>query len=413
MGKWNIKFVLLGVAILIIVVLVVIFGFRKDKDISLKGGDDVQKVAASYIPYNAPENASPITGLACDNYKKRPFAIMYSGSTDARQYWHNLSKADFVLEMPHRPMHNEPRLLGVFQCETPDALGPMRSGRIDHIGVANSLDAVYITWGRSSTAGALLNRGVNDFLEVGNGSASNDGTRAGYLIPSVKISSANPAFADMNGLIKMAQDKGFRSDTTFEGFLHQGEIAMEERPDYGLVSMKFDKNAYRVDYLYDKATNSYKREQKGVESVDFATNETFAPKNLIGIVTKRDTWLTDHDYVAEGLLDPWLGVDEEHRKNDNAQYPNMQLGDPWFDTQFEGEARFFMNGKDIQGTWKRVKGEGTKFEFYDEAGAEIAFVPGQIWMHVLPHGEKVSYETAKERDERLAEEAAAPAGLAQ
>ena len=144
----------------------------------------------------------------------------------------------------------------------------------------------------------------------------------------------------------------------------------------------------------------YKRDKP---SVDYATGKQYAPKNIITIVTKRDSWYADKDYVAEGLLDPWIGVPEE--KIESNQYPNMQLGDPWFDTKFEGDAKFFMNGQYIKGTWKKEKGSGKPFKFYDQNGAEIAFVPGQIWMHVLPHEQRVSYEDEEELKERLEEEA--------
>lgn len=362
---------------------------------------------AQYFPYEAPENASPLTGLACDNYDKRSFAVMYSGSLDARQYWKNITKADFVLEMPHR-MHNEPRLMGFFQCNTPDAIGPMRSGRIDHMAVADAFGAVFTTWGKSIVAASAMNRGFVDNIEVGNGTASQDGTRAGFIDPNIRFSSANAAYADMNGMIKMSAEKGYTTENLFAGLRHQGEMPMEQRPDYGSVDVRFGGPQYRVEYQYDKETNSYKRFLGGEPRIDYETKEQIAPKNIIGIVTKRDAWLAEKDYAAEGLQDPWIGVPQE--KVESNQYPNMQLGDPWFDTVFEGEAEFYMNGQEINGIWKREKGEGTPFEFYDEQGNEIAFVPGQTWMHVLPHGQKVGYEDEEEYQERLEDEAAGGAG---
>jgi hypothetical protein len=353
------------------------------------------------IPYDPPANASPITGLACDNFDKRPFAVMYSGSLDARPYWKNLDKADLVLEMPHR-MHNEPRLMGVFQCNTPNEVGPMRSGRIDHLSVADSFGAVFVTWGKSIVTASAMNRALADNIEVGSGTTSQDGTRAGYIDPNITFYSANAAYADLSGVIKMSQEKGYHSKNVFPGFAHQGEISMEERPGYGFVDVRFDTAQYRITYQYDKETNSYKRFRNEEPIIDYASGQQYAPKNIIGIVAKRDAWLAEKDYVAEGLLDPWVGVPEE--KIESNQYPNMQLGDPWFDTVFEGEAKFFMNGQKIDGIWKKEKGNNQPFRFYDENGQEIHFVPGQIWMHVLPHGQKVGYEDEEEYLERLEEE---------
>lgn len=359
---------------------------------------------AKVVPYESPANASPITGLACDNYQKRSFGVMYSGSNDARPYWKNLDKADFVLEMPHR-MHNEPRLLGVFQCEVPSELGPMRSGRVDHMSVADSMGAVFVTWGKSIVAKSAMDREFADNLEVGSGTTSSDGTRSGYIDPNIKFYSANSAYADLNGIIGMSKDKGYSGENLFEGFKHQGEVVVEDRPEYGLVDVKFDTSSYRIKYQYDKATNSYKRFHKGEPSIDMISGEQYAPKNIIGIVAKRDSWLAEKDYVAEGLKDPWAGVPQE--KVESNQYPNMQLGDPWFDTKFEGVAKFYMNGQEHKGMWKREKGNNKPFKFYYEDGTEVHFVPGQIWMHVLPHGQKVGYEDEEEYQERLEEEAAA------
>jgi len=394
---------IIGLFALFSVLILSGFGCSKKQEISLDKTPPKQQ--EKFFPFTPPKDASPITGQSCANYDKRPFAVMYSGSLDARQYWHNLSKAEFVLEMPHRPMHGEPRLLGVFQCELPDAVGPMRSGRVDHISVADSLGAVFVTWGKSSIAGAVLRKGWVDNIEVGNGTRSSDGTRAGYLKPDVPITSAYPAFGDLRGVLKIAHEKGFDSSNRFEGFPHQGDAPRNQRPDHAKVTVKFEgKN--RVYYEYDPETNSYKRfSRSGKPAIDYATKEQYAPKNIITIITKKDSWYTDKNYVAEGLRDPWEGVDAGHRQRDNGQYPNMQLGDPWFDTKYEGEARFFFNGQEIKGTWKRTKGANERFHFFDADGEEIRFVPGQIWMEVLGHGRSVSYEDEQEYQERLTKEA--------
>lgn len=377
-------------------------GCSKKKEIT-SDGEVVEEREVALLPYEAPADASPITGLSCEHNDKRSFGVMYSGSTDARPYWKNLDKADFILEMPHR-MHNEPRLMGVFQCNVPDELGPMRSGRVDHMAVADSIGAVFTTWGSSIVARAAMNHELADNIEVGSGTKSQDGTRAGFIDPNIHFYSANAAYADMNGVVKMSKEKGYSGENLFEGFNHQGEIAMEDRPEYGKVDVKFDSGQYRIEYQYDKETNSYKRFRQGEPSIDMASGEQYSPKNIIGIVSKRDSWLAEKDYEAEGLMDPWEGVPA--KKIESNQYPNMQLGDPWFDTVFEGEAEFYFNGQEIDGTWKREKGQNKPFKFYDEDGHEVHFVPGQIWMHVLPHGQKVSYEDEGERDDRLEDEAA-------
>ncbi len=391
-----------GVVVLIAVASFFIFGkSRKAKPIEI---DNVKKEEVE--KFELKDGVSPISGLECDNWNRRPFAIMYSGDMDARRNFRALSQADFVLEMPHRPMHNQPRVMGVFQCATPEAMGPMRSGRTDHISVANSLDAIYVPWGGSSVGKNLLRKNVVDHIDC-NGEVPPVGGRACRKDNSLLVAplrSAGAAFSNLSKLIEVAKENGYRLTNEGKGFHHQAELPRDQRPDYGLVKMKTD-YPYRVYYKYDPETNSYKRnlvKRKGATpkpDIDQATGKQYAPKNVIGILAKREAWRTDVDYKGMGVQDPWDGIDEEHKKRDNGQYPNFQLGDPWFDTKFEGPARFFINGQNIEGVWKKTKGVGEPFRFYDDKGQPIKFVPGQIWMHVLAHSEHVSYDDEYEEPE--------------
>lgn len=396
------KKTLLG-SLLVIIVVVAIFFFVLKKD---KGPMVIEKETNqqddNFIPYREPENASAITGLACENRDKRPIAVMFTGDKGARKYFSNLSLADLILEMPHRPMHGQPRLMGVFQCNTPEIVGPMRSGRTDHISVAGSLDAIYVPWGGSSVGKALMKKGLIDHIDC-NGEVAPTGGLACFRRQG-EMSQLEKASSNILDLLGVAEKAGYRKEAQVEGFAHQGDLPREERPDYARVRVKFE-SPYEIEYFYDSETNSYLRNFHGDKDVDFETKKQYAPKNLITIITKKDAWLTDTNYVELGLQDPWDGIDEEYKQRDSGQYPNMQLGDPWFDTKFEGDADFFFNGKHIVGTWKREKGLEKPFRFFDEKGEKIRFAPGQIWMHVLGHARKISYEDEQEYNERLTEEA--------
>jgi hypothetical protein len=370
---------------------------RKAKPIIV---DNNQNQKEEIEPYEMKEGMSPISGVECENWNRRPLAIMYSGDMDARRNFRGLSQADFVLEMDHRATHSQPRVMGVYQCATPVAMGPMRSGRVDHINVANSLDAIFVPWGGSSVAKNVLKKHWVEHIDCnGEVSPSGSGTPACRKDASLLIASlhsAGPAFSNLLELIKIAQANNYRLTSESKGFHHQGDLARDKRPSYGLVTVK-QVFPYRVIYKYDPETNSYKRFLQKKEGailkpdIDQATKKQYAPKNIITIITKKEAWRTDIDYKAQGLKDPWEGIDEHHRQNDNGGYPNFQLGDPWFDTKFEGPARFFFNGQDIKGVWKKSKGVNEPFRFYDDKGEPIKFAPGQIWMHVLAHDKHVSY----------------------
>lgn len=387
--------------VIIFAVIISLSGCKKKEKAETETNKDQKVEEGNYYSYKNLNNASAITGLSCENYNRRAFAVMYSGDHSARQYFANLSLADFVLEMPHRPMHGQPRIMGVFQCNTPEIVGPMRSGRTDHISVAGSLDAIYVPWGGSSVGKNLLKKNVIDHIDC-NGEVAPSGGDACFR-RSGPMSTLESASSSVPKLIERAGEVGYRKESQTKGFLHQGEAPLEERPEHARVTVKFEK-PNRVVYEYDKATNSYLRYYDGNPDIDYETQKQYAPKNLITIITKKDSWLADYDYVAAGLQDPWDGIDQEHRLRESGQYPNMQLGDPWFDTKYESEAEFYFNGKRIIGTWKREKGIDKPFKFYDDQGKEIRFVPGQIWMHVLGHGRSVGYDDETEYQEKLENE---------
>lgn len=53
------------------------------------------------------------------------------------------------------------------------------------------------------------------------------------------------------------------------------------------------------------------------------------------------------------------------------------------DTVGSGKAKIFIDGKAIEGTWKKNSKTDREI-FYDSAGAEIIFNRGQFWICVIP-----------------------------
>jgi hypothetical protein len=400
--KKDYKILLVAILILLLTGGTFLFFNKKSRQAEPIVVDNSPKQEEEEVePYEMKEGMSPISGVECENWNRRPFAIMYSGDMDARRNFRSLSQADFVLEMDHRATHSQPRVMGVYQCATPTAMGPMRSGRVDHINVAASLDAIFVPWGGSSVAkNVLKNHWVEHIDCNGEVAPSGSGTPACRKDASLLVAplhSAGPAFSNLAELVKIAQANNYRLTSESKGFHHQGDLPRSQRPSYGLVKVK-QIYPYRAIYKYDPEENNYKRFLQKKEGailkpdIDQATKKQYAPKNIITIITKKEAWRTGIDYKAQGVRDPWVGIDEQHRKNDDGAYPNFQLGDPWFDTKFEGPARFFINGQDIKGVWKKKKAVNEPFRFYDDKGEPIKFVPGQIWMHVLGHDKHVSYD---------------------
>ena len=111
-------------------------------------------------------NVSPLSGLACDDWNRRPFAVMQPADLSARPAA-GFSDADMVFEMPVIT-NSITRLMAVYVCGNPDDVGSMRSARHDYIALAKGLDAIFVHWGGSHYAIDKLNQGVIDDMNCNN-----------------------------------------------------------------------------------------------------------------------------------------------------------------------------------------------------------------------------------------------------
>ena len=55
-----------------------------------------------------------------------------------------------------------------------------------------------------------------------------------------------------------------------------------------------------------------------------------------------------------------------------------------------GNGLVFQDGKAIKITWNK-KNEEARMKFFDTTGKELLLVRGQIWVEILPIGNKVTY----------------------
>ena len=193
---------------------------------------------------------------------------------------------------------------------------------------------------------------------------------------------------------------GFQSITTkkeanFSGYPHEAESLLEERPSGGNLRVAFA-SPYDVNYEYDKDSNSYLRLWDGVKDIDRNNNQRVAPKNIAVLFALSEQITNSQDYIGKGLQNPWAGVEEVKNTGSESisgRYNNVQIGDPWYDTGDSGEAYYYMNGKEIKGSWKKDRSKiNSKLFFYDGAGKEIKFVPGQIWVEILEPGQSLKWK---------------------
>lgn len=340
---------------------------------------------------------SPISGLPCANWNKRPIAAMQPVDLQARPVA-GFSQAEMVFELPN-PAQNifVTRLMGVYQCEIPEEIGALRSSRHDYINIAKSLDAIFVGWGGSAFSINLLNQGVIDNIDC-NGEGGKKAPQCCFRKERTGLMRIeDTGFAKGAKLLECAKEFGYRSETTFSGYPHQQDASIDQRPKGGHLRIGFP-GIMEAEYDYDQASNSYLRTWGGAADVDRNNQKRIAPKNIVVMIAENEQILAETDYKARGVQDPWEGLPEEKKKgatNISGRYNNIQMGDPWYDTSESGSAVYYLNGQEIKGTWRKSRASAeSKIFFYDESGNEIKFVPGQIWVEVMVPGQKWEWTPA-------------------
>lgn len=330
---------------------------------------------------------NPITGQSCENWNRRPVAVMQPSDLQARPAA-GFSQADMVIEMPAYTS-SVTRLMGIYGCSIPKEIGAIRSSRHDYIALAKGFDAFFIHWGGSHFALDLLKQNVIDRIDCMTTNYCERWT------PTGKMRMEDTGHITGENVLAAMKNLNINMETRFSGYPHQAEASMEKRPQSGHLRVAFAK-PYDAEYDYDKNSNSYLRIWSDENDTDRNNSQRISPKNIVVMFAKSEQITNTQDYTGKGLQNPWANVEEI--KNTGAEsisgrYNNVQIGDPWYDESDSGEAYYYMNGQEYRGTWKKDRSKlDSKLFFYDQAGKEMLFVPGQIWVEILEPGQALKWE---------------------
>jgi len=299
-------------------------------------------------------NVNPITGLECENYNRRPIAVMLAEDPTTRPL-SGIASADLVIEMPVIT-DSITRMMGVFICENPEEIGSVRSARHDFIPLAMGLDAIYAHWGGSHFALDKLNNGIMSNIDAMENPYNAFWRKSGIPMP-------HNGFTSTARLINTAEKLGYRLTNRFEGYLHlkNSKIGVQSPTlSSGKLFVYYSGN-YNVYYKYNPKTNSYKRWRAEIPEIDKLKNEQVEVQNVI-IMRAASRMIEPPDY------------------ND-------------VDIEGTGEATIYLNGEEIKGSWKKEgRDKSTKLYFLDQEGKEIEFVPGKIWIEIVEPYQEVKWE---------------------
>ncbi len=354
---------------------------------------DAPKVA------ECPINGQKYTQAEADIWNsRRPITAMIENSADARPVF-GLSNADVVYEAVAEG--GITRFLSVFYCgavASPVQVAPIRSARVYFMNMAAGYGnkPLYLHQGEANNICSTCPGGVKPRSEVDpiviastlfaklgweggtKGNNLDGGYNIGFPIIQRKVNRLGPektlawehsVVADLDLVWEDAEKRGLGYkdtsgnpwDKAFTKWKFQDGKASSQ-PTASDIKFGFWKNQpdYNVEWVYDTATNSYKRNNGGAPFIDFVADKAqITAKNVVIMFAKE-----------KGPLDS-----EKHM---------------FYQVTGTGDALVFQNGTVVKGSWSKATALDREV-FYDDNRKEIPLVRGQTWVEIVPAGNTVSY----------------------
>jgi hypothetical protein len=300
---------------------------------------------------------APLTGVALEEGAPGTESFSYPAvsckldNVFAARPQFNLNKSDLVfVQMVEGGVT---RLVGVWQSQPVDQVGPVRSVRPMDADTVAPIGGIFCFSGGQ----APFVKAVNDLGVYMASETSEQGDGKG----SFSRSSAKPAphnvIVDMALLQSQHLDKAAPGKVfDFASFDPVSETYEPASTDSGLatthVTIKYPGS---VSFWEGDGAGNLVREQDGAKHLDGTTNEQVRAKNVVVLKVKIDTSFRDRRY---GFIPRTVLIDS-------------------------GTAWVFVDGKRIKGTWEKSSQAGS-FQLLDEAGNPIKLAPGNTWVELMP-----------------------------
>lgn len=292
--------------------------------------------------YSDSPPVSSISGLACgDNAGRRPIAVMFSADPITRPL-SGISQADIVFEMPVTP-GGVTRMMAVYQCESPEEVGSIRSAREDFIPLAAGLGAIYAHWGGEKEALKMLDGHIMDNIDAMK-------YENVYFYRKKGMRQPHNGFSGLASLFDGAVDLGYGLNDEFEGYPHSRSESKKNIVNLtDSVSIDYP-IPFKIRWQYDQENNGYYRFRNNTPELDKLNGgQVFAD---VVVVMKTASEYINLDYIR-------------------------------IIVSGTGSAKIYQGGGIINGYWsKDPAGIDSKLFFFDNTGKEIEFEPGKIWVEI-------------------------------
>ena len=387
MNRTKLLFILAGISLFVLTVGLSYFLFSsihsRSKLISPAGSPSPTAKKSRIDPSIPRTEVCPLNGALFTKQEKdiwstrRPLAVMIENHLDSRPI-SGLSSADIVYEAVAEG--GITRFLTIYYCEQPEIVGSVRSARIYFIKLLQGFghNPLYAHVGGANTDGPADALGY--IGELG-WSSYNDLNQFSVPFPYFwrdyerlpNRATEHTVYSSTTKLWQYAKDKRELTDVDSEGikwnekftpwkFIDDAKVA--DRGTVTKIDFGFWDNLasdFSVVWNYSSSANDYRRVNGGVPHIDKNTNTVLQAKNVIVMFAKESP--ANDGYEGGHILYKTIGT---------------------------GDSVVFQNGKAIKGTWQKDD-EESLIKFYDSNDKEISIVRGQVFIEILPVGNKVTY----------------------
>lgn len=307
---------------------------------------------------------------------RRPLGVMIENHQESRPQ-SGLGRADIVYEAVAEG--GITRFLAIYYCDAAAydvKLCPVRSARTYYLDWISEYDGLYAHVGGATCAADVAPRaqalcqiqkyGIYDIDQMG------------YSFPYFwrdyerlphEVATEHTMCSTNQKLWEIGEQKGWEAkdedgvawDENFKSWVFKEDFALEERGE--ITSIKFNfwegYGDYKVEWVYDKEANLYKRFNGGKEHKDLNSDEQLSAKMVAILLTKETGPVDDHLHLL-------------------------------YETLGSGDLLLFQDGEVTKGEWSK-KDRVSRTIFFDEKGKEIKLNKGKIWLEIIPTYADVEY----------------------
>ncbi|HOX96228.1 MAG TPA: DUF3048 domain-containing protein [Candidatus Woesebacteria bacterium] len=322
---------------------------------------------------------------------RRPILAMIENHVDSRPQ-SGLSYADIIYEAVAEG--GITRFMGVFYCGAQGdtaKIAPVRSARIYFVNIAAEYNTpIYLHVGggncsRDEASGQCTSNkkawaieeltklgwrkpGGNDFDTTGDIGMPVLGRDYNRLGTDKVVATEHTMVGYLSAAWKEAAERGFTAkmsnDTPWlSSFTSWKNASSVTTSGSSAINVKFgfwdNQPDFDVEWKYDTTSKTYLRYEGGSSHVDLENNRQLSAANVVVQFVKEEGPLDEHKHM-------------------------------FYYVTGNGTGYIFRNGQAEEITWKKAT-QTSRTLFYDKSGKEITFVAGNIWVELLPIGNKVEY----------------------